>query len=289
MIKKRVAALSTGVICLIILVGALVWALFRPSSRVPDQSGEQPAESGQNTQSTDAGQQTDSNNNETAEPENNEGKNNAGSATKADIEAILKDPFMLLVNRENKVSSDYQPSDLITFSGNYQLNQTCADALHQLIAAGKEAGYNYTLYSAYRSYSTQYNKYNNKITSYVAAGKTEEEATRLTNQYYAPPGASEHHTGLAADVCIPSIINKYGSLHEGYDQTPEFAWFSAHAHEYGFILRYPKGAETITGYSYEPWHYRYVGTRIATEIYNRGITLEEYIADLQSQLQADDK
>ena len=130
------------------------------------------------------------------------------------------------------------------------------------------------------------NKYYNKIAYWEGQGYSNEEAVRLTNEYYAPPGASEHHTGLAADVCIPEIVNKYACLHENYDQTEEFKWFSAHAHEYGFILRYRKGDEDITGYNYEPWHYRYVGVEVATEIYNRDITFEEYIQDLENRLAA---
>lgn len=212
------------------------------------------------------------------------GKLNPDPKTKEEIEAVLNDPFMLLVNRESRIDKDFTPMNLVTYSGDYKLNDTCAKALRELIKAGKNAGYNYVLYSGYRTYSSQYNKYYNKIAYWKNQGCSEEEAIRRTNQYYAPPGASEHHTGLAADVCIPSIVNKYACLHEAYDQTEEFKWFSSHAHEYGFILRYDEGKEDITGYSYEPWHYRYVGVDVATEIYKRGITFEEYIADLKDRL-----
>lgn len=211
---------------------------------------------------------------------------NPDPQTKEEIEAVLNNPYMLLVNRSNKVSSDYVGSNLVTYSGDYKLNSTCADALRKLIRAGKNAGYNFVLYSGYRSYSSQYNKYYNKIAYWENQGKSKDEAIRLTDQYYAPPGASEHHTGLAADVCIPEIVNKYACLHENYEYTDAFKWFSSHAHEYGFILRYPKGDEDITGYNYEPWHYRYVGVEVATEIYRRGITFEEYISDLQRRLSA---
>ncbi len=204
--------------------------------------------------------------------------------TKEGIEAILNDPYMIFVNRDNRVSKDFVPSDMLAYDGGYKLNRTCSEALKKLTNAGRKAGYNYILYSGYRSYSSQYNKYYNKIAYWEDQGYSNEKAIELTNQYYAPPGASEHHTGLAADVCIPSIVNKYACLHENYDQTAEFKWFAAHAHEYGFILRYPKGGESITGYNYEPWHFRYVGVEIATDIYNRGITMEEYVADLKAKL-----
>ena len=202
----------------------------------------------------------------------------------AAIESMLEDPYMILVNRDHKLSSDFEPSNRVSFRGGYPLNQLCAEQLGKLVDAGKAAGYNYVLYSGYRTYSSQYNKYYNKIAYYEGQGKSHEEAVRLTDLYYAPPGASEHQTGLAADVCIPSIVNRYGELHDAYAQTPEFEWFSTHAHEYGFILRYRLGDEDITGYAYEPWHYRYVGVAAATEIYQRDITYEEYIEDLKNEL-----
>ncbi len=211
--------------------------------------------------------------------------NPVDTSTKEAIQKILNDPFMILVNRERKVSSDYVASDLVYFN-DYQLNSTCSAALRKMVNAGKSAGYSYILYSGYRTYTSQYNKYYNKIAGYKNNGYSEEEAIRLTDQYYAPPGGSEHHTGLAADVCIPSVVNKYGMLHENYEYTDEFLWFSQNAHKYGFILRYPKGKESITGYNYEPWHYRYVGVDIATEIYNRGLTMEEYVYELESKLAA---
>ncbi len=243
-----------------------------PDDDTPDQNDPEPDPSGNNEP-------------ETNDPEPTVPANPVDTSSKAAIEKILNDPFMILVNRERKVSSDYVGSDLVYFN-DYQLNATCSAALRKMVNAGKSAGYNYILYSGYRSYSSQYNKYNNKIAGYKNQGYSEEEAIRLTDQYYAPPGGSEHHTGLAADVCIPSVVNKYGMLHENYEYTEEFVWFSQNAHKYGFIMRYPKGKEGITGYNYEPWHYRYVGVDIATEIYNRGITLEEYIYELESKLAA---
>lgn len=200
------------------------------------------------------------------------------------IKALLNDPLLILVNRDHKVSSDYAGYDLVSYNSDHKMNRVAAEALKKFIAAGRTEGYNYILYSGYRTYTRQYNNYYNKIAYWKNQGKSEEEALRLTNQYYAPPGASEHQTGLAADVCIPKIVNEYACLHEDYAFTDEFKWFSTHAHEYGFILRYRLGDEDITGYSYEPWHYRYVGVEVATEIYKRDITFEEYIEGLEARL-----
>ncbi len=254
-----------------------------PSNDEPEENGTEGKEPERNE-----GNETNQGTTNPKPPETSSGvaSSNWSSAdlTAEEIEALLNDPYMILVNRQNKITADFEPMDMTTYAG-YKLNKTCANALRRMINAGKSAGYNYVLYSGYRTYDTQYNKYYNKIASYKNQGYSEEKAIELTDQYYAQPGASEHHTGLAADVCIPRIVNQYGCLHENYDQTPEFKWFSSHAHEYGFILRYGKTQKSITGYNYEPWHYRYVGVDVASEIYRRGITYEEFIWELEDRLE----
>ena len=93
-----------------------------------------------------------------------------------------------------------------------------------------------------------------------------------------PPRASEHHTGLAFDVNCP----EFTALEEGFENTAAFRWLDQHAHEYGFILRFPKGKESVTGVIYEPWHYRYVGINHAKLIKERKICLEEYLQNSQN-------
>ena len=115
------------------------------------------------------------------------------------------------------------------------------------------------LLSGFRSYSTQKVLYN----SYVQT-----DGVEAADTYSARPGHSEHQTGLAFDV---------GNIDYGYGDTDAGRWLNDHAHEYGFIIRYLKGKESITGYVYEPWHIRYVGLNVASEIHTRGITLEEYL------------
>jgi D-alanyl-D-alanine carboxypeptidase len=108
------------------------------------------------------------------------------------------------------------------------------------------------------------------ITSgYRSSGEQAELFAKGKNKNAARPGTSEHETGLAFDVTA------YGD--KDFDRTPQFAWLVQHCSEYGFILRYPRGKEDITGYPYEPWHYRYVGTPHAKVIMDAGITLEEYL------------
>lgn len=156
---------------------------------------------------------------------------------------------ILIVNKTYALPKNY----------NKGVDSTASAALKKLQAGAKEAGYNIPLLSGYRSYSDQNILYNN----YVAR-----DGKKLADTYSARPGHSEHQTGLAFD--IGKIDNNYGNTSAG-------KWLAQHAHEYGFIIRYPKGKEKITGYIYEPWHVRYLGIDIATDIYNKGLTLEEYL------------
>ena len=125
--------------------------------------------------------------------------------------------------------------------------------------AAKKEGYNIPLVSGYRSYELQKTIYNNYIDIYGQAA---------TDTFSAKPGHSEHQSGLAMDV---------GKIDDNYGNTSEGKWLALNANKYGFIIRYPKGKEHITGYKYEPWHIRYLGVDIATKVYSSGLTLEEYL------------
>ena len=140
----------------------------------------------------------------------------------------------------------------------YLLLKVAYENYVKMADAAKKDGLSLRVLSAYRTEDYQRNLYNNKVRT---TGKIN------ADNYSARPGSSEHQTGLAVDVCSTSGTFEY---------TAEFRWMQKHAHEYGFILRYPKGKEWITGYSYEPWHYRYVGADVATKIFEEGITYEEY-------------
>ena len=102
---------------------------------------------------------------------------------------------------------------------------------------------------------------------------TDEDAARIANFYSAKAGQSEHHTGL----CVDLMTEDMKQLDETFANTRAFAWLRENACRFGFILRYPKEKETVTGYCYEPWHYRFVGTEAATEMRERNLTLEEYL------------
>lgn len=133
------------------------------------------------------------------------------------------------------------------------------EALRKLQAGAKQAGYSIPLISGFRSHAKQIELYNRYVTR---------DGKDAADTYSARPGHSEHETGLTFDI---------GSVDDNYGETNAGKWLAAHCHEYGFIIRYPKGKESITKYQYEPWHVRYVGVKAATEISNQNITLEEYL------------
>ncbi len=115
--------------------------------------------------------------------------------------------------------------------------------------------------------------FNNQIQEFIDQGYDEEEARALAAREVAVPGTSEHQLGLAVDI----IDNSNWNLDESQENVPAQQWLMANSWRYGFILRYPVGSTSVTGIIYEPWHYRYVGCQAAKEIYQRGITLEEYL------------
>ena len=108
------------------------------------------------------------------------------------------------------------------------------------------------------------------------------EGEAQTRSYTAEAGASEHQTGLAIDI----LSDEYSVLDEGFENTRAFKWLNENCYKYGFILRYLKGKEDITGYNYEPWHFRYIGNEeAAMEIMNRGLTFEEYINEIKGKIE----
>ncbi|CAG7645147.1 D-alanyl-D-alanine carboxypeptidase family protein [Paenibacillus allorhizosphaerae] len=180
----------------------------------------------------------------------------------------------VMVNKTYKLPDNYKPTDLVepdvpfTFKEHLEkrkMRKEAAAALEKLFAAAKKDGLPLAGVSAYRSHETQTTLYNNYVK------KDGEEAA---NKYSAKPGHSEHETGLAIDVS--GSTGKCAAT-DCFADTKEAKWLDQHAPEYGFIIRYPKGKEAITGYQYEPWHLRYVGTETAKDIAKKGVTFEEYM------------
>lgn len=179
----------------------------------------------------------------------------------------------LLVNLWNPLPEDYTV-ELEKLDNGLQIAAEARPALEQMLSDCEAAGLDVTVCSAYRTESTQNRLYQNKIARLRAAGYSREEALAEAGRWVAPPGTSEHQTGLAVDI----MATDYPVLDEKQAQTAEQQWLMEHCWEYGFILRYPTDKSSVTGIGYEPWHYRYVGQEVAADIYARGICLEEYIA-----------
>lgn len=156
---------------------------------------------------------------------------------------------ILIVNKTYALPADYAPG----------VQPEAEAAFKEMQSAAWSEGLNIWIASGYRSYDYQsglYQRYVNR------SGKAE------ADRYSARPGHSEHQTGLAFDL---------NSIDDSFADTAEGKWVAEHCHEYGFIIRYPKGKEDITGYIYEPWHIRYLGKETAEKVHNSGLTLEEYL------------
>lgn len=197
-----------------------------------------------------------------------------------DREVSLKEAsekgLLLLVNKENSIDKDYKPDDLVKIKyfvtdrseTTRYMRAEAADAFHQMVDKAAADGIELKMTTAYRSYDFQKILFD----SYV-----EKEGEEAANQYSAKPGQSEHQTGLSVDVSSPSVDYQ---LSNDYDKTEEGKWLADNAHRFGFIIRFPKGKEEITGYQYEPWHIRYVGLAAAKEIYEQNLTLEEFLEEM---------
>ena len=166
----------------------------------------------------------------------------------------------MLVNKYHYIDKDYVPNNLIEING-LLINKEAYEAFSEMKKAINKENMNIRIISAYRSYNYQENLYNNYL---------KKENKEIVDTYSARAGYSEHHTGLAID-----IDNEILDFNKFY-LTKEFIWMNDNAYKYGFILRYPKDKENITGYTYEPWHYRYVGKEIADYIKKHNSTYEEY-------------
>lgn len=172
---------------------------------------------------------------------------------------------ILLVNETHRLDASYVPDDLVNLyqqrhsfrmaSSEIYLTRPTYEAMEQMFHAAEEADMNgYIVTSGYRSYERQQEVY-----AQSEPGKAQQ------------PGASEHQTGLSFDVTVETA--------DGFENTPQYGWLIQHAHEYGFIQRYPANKSDITGISYEPWHYRYVGVDAATRMWKTGQTLEEFLGE----------
>ena len=203
----------------------------------------------------------------------------ASAETYADYEFDKNDWRLLLINKQHPVPDGYEVElgNINTMKGIMQCDARIIDDLLSMLQAAKDDGINLWICSPYRDYAYQEMLFDRKINKYMGAGYSYMEAYMLASQVVTVPGASEHQLGLALDI----VCDTYTALDEGFGETDAGKWLLEHSREYGFILRYPKGKEYITGIDFEPWHFRYVGVEAATVIMDEGITLEEFVEHLE--------
>jgi D-alanyl-D-alanine carboxypeptidase len=188
------------------------------------------------------------------------------------------DSQYVLVNKKFGLDpADYRPADLVIPKVNLtasdsndekSVRELIAPNLEEMLTAAKKVNLNLTMNSGFRSSKLQAFYFNNYV---------KQSGLEAAKRYSAEPGHSEHQTGLSFDL---SYTDRKCYLDACFGETDAGVWLAENAHSYGFILRYPKDKEEITGYQYEPWHFRFVGKDIATEIFDQKLSYEEYLANL---------
>ncbi|MBQ8464825.1 MAG: M15 family metallopeptidase [Alphaproteobacteria bacterium] len=182
--------------------------------------------------------------------------------------------YTILVNKENLLPQDYEPEELVEIHEPMgckldkayvnRLNKEAYTAFKEMQSAALKEGYEIFIDSSYRTYD-----YQEKIFNDIVRRKGMAHALK----FVAPAGGSEHQTGLAIDI----IFRRNGEMIEDQkEEDPEIQWLFANAYKYGYILRFPKGKESITGVGFEPWHFRYIGKALSEKLFASDLTLEEY-------------
>ena len=186
-------------------------------------------------------------------------------------ETYTGDKYLLLVNPWNYLPADFERNTR-KIEGHY-IDVGAYDDIVNMLADMRKEGLSPYICSSTRTIEYQENLFNKRLKKNKAAGLSEQDALDETAKWTAIPGTSEHHTGYALDI----VSTKNTTLDESQENTPEQQWMMKNSWKYGFILRYPEGKTHITGIYYEPWHYRYVGKEAAKEIFDSGLTFEEYL------------
>ena len=184
------------------------------------------------------------------------------------IETNINDGNLMLVNKYHYLPEDYNPNDIVDVKnwycyGENKIKEEVYQKFIEMFNAAKEQDKKLIISSGYRTYEDQKETYDNYVDRY---------GVKKADGLAARPGYSEHETGLTLDITTGKATK------DTFESTEEFTWLKENSYKYGFILRYPKGKEDITGYDYEPWHYRYVGVEVATKIHDLDITFDEYYA-----------
>lgn len=198
---------------------------------------------------------------------------NQPTFNKNEYSTDLASSLWTVVNKGRVLPSSYVPAGLIVpnvplrtsrADPEMQVRSDMASALESMFAAAKTDGINLMLSSGYRSYPEQVSLYNNYASHY---------GINQADTFSARPGHSEHQTGLAADI---EPASRTCEVSQCFETTPEGKWLAANCYKFGFVIRYQRSTQNLTGYEYEPWHVRYVGPALAQLLQSSGLTLEQF-------------
>ena len=275
--RRRLMLLAVAAVALIALLLFLIFkgigagdkdessSAQQSSSAVQSQS--QPAQSaGSDSQQTQSG----------SEPASAPASD-SGSGSGIEVVGSRDDWRLILANKNSPLPEGYAPELVTLADSSLQMQTEAAAAFDEMRQAANATGLHLMACSTYRSVERQTELYDAEVQKWIGKGYAEADAREKAATVVMIPGCSEHNTGLAVDV--GSVTNQ--RVEEDFEDEPEFDWLQEHAAEYGFILRYPSDKQAITGVSYEPWHYRYVGVENAKAIKESGLCLEEYLGLLQ--------
>ncbi|MBQ0083806.1 MAG: M15 family metallopeptidase [Clostridiales bacterium] len=263
----------TVIICFLLLIAIIVFAVIT----IKNKSGDNNADSGESSSQV----LSDVSSSEAEIPY----EERVGKKYQIDIEPYLQyiepetDEYLFLVNPTHTLAADYVPEDLTDCGitrqdgrATQKLRLYAAKALEAMMKEGALNGVNdVTATSAYRSYSYQDQLFNQYCAQHQHKFKTREECEAYVLTFSTKPGTSEHQSGLCLDM------HNIPSAEQYFAEKPEAKWLAENCYRFGFILRYPEDKEDITKIIYEPWHFRYVGRRFATEMHEKNMCLEEYL------------
>lgn len=205
--------------------------------------------------------------------QNTEKKSTSGSGLILDSEEMWS---LTLTNESHPLPDDYKPDLKKIPDCEESIDSRAYEPLTKMLEAMKAQGLSPVVCSGFRTKEKQTELFEQEKQRFLAQGKSTDEAYNLAKQRVSVPESGEHRLGLAVDILTP----QYPYLEEGFEDTPEGIWLREHAPEYGFILRYDKGKEAVTGIIYEPWHFRYVGKKAAAYMKETNMCMEEfYIAE----------
>lgn len=259
-IHRKLAISSIFILVLLCLVGFITWS--RANNQVKPYSPQSVEVISKKKQNTTATPQNPAEEPLTP-PAKSESVVSTPTAWPVTYTLSQASSLTVVVNKKHKLPSNYVPAGLTNIQ-NGQLRDVTASALNSLISDASAQSYKLKVISAYRSYQSQTNIYSN----YVA-----QSGQAAADTFSARPGHSEHQTGLAVDL---GLNGGACDLETCFGTTAEGIWIAKNAQNYGFIVRYQQGKETITGYQYEPWHLRYLGIDVAKQVHSSGKTLDQF-------------